>query len=108
MPKSLAEVPIRRLVEFRREHMPELRAYQEFVDQLTADDGALGHLTLVEDVRVVQTHLAAAYRTELQPKLDSLRGALNGIGVASAQEELTPRGVFERIKSSARRFAINA
>jgi Family of unknown function (DUF6236) len=81
LPDSLRDVPLERLIEFRRRHREELNAFQRFVAGLSSPDGPLGNLPTVRDPRMLKAQLEAYYERRFEPDLSRLRDAFRGIGV---------------------------
>ncbi|MEV6719308.1 DUF6236 family protein [Streptomyces xanthochromogenes] len=79
-PERLANLPIAKLIGFRRRYFAELAAFQQHVADLAPQLRAIAQ---VENVQVAQAHLQAIYDRTTKRQLDELRRALRGFGVES-------------------------
>jgi hypothetical protein len=80
-PESLGQLPVAKLIAFRRRHSAELTAFRQHVADLGAE---LRRVAEVENPSVAQAHLQALYDHNTKPQLDELRRGLRGLGVESA------------------------
>ncbi len=79
-PKGLADIPVGKILKFRRRHGAELAAFHQHIDSLGEE---LARVAEVENLTVAQAHLQALYDSRTKPMLDGLRRALRGLGIES-------------------------
>jgi len=87
MPKVLDidEVPAGKLLDFRQEHLPQMRAFRAHLGTLEEE---LTSLAAVNDPEARQDRLRELYRSETQPQLDELRRSLTRFGFRTAMGTL--------------------
>jgi hypothetical protein len=79
-PKRLAEVPVTKLIKFRRRYSAELTAFREHVRGLAPE---IERVAAVENIDVAYAHLTSLYQEVTEPQLNELRRGLLGLGVES-------------------------
>jgi hypothetical protein len=79
-PKRLADVPVAKLIKFRRRYSAELTAFREHVRGLAPE---IERVAAVENIDVAHAHLTSLYQKATEPQLNELRRGLLGLGVES-------------------------
>lgn len=79
-PKRLTDVPVAKLIKFRRRYSAELTAFREHVRGLAPE---IERVAAVENIDVAYAHLKSLYQKVTEPQLNELRRGLLGLGVES-------------------------
>ncbi|WP_330182612.1 DUF6236 family protein [Nocardia sp. NBC_01503] len=80
-PTNIADVPVRKLIDFRERCTGELAAFRKHVGSLSEE---LAALAAIENPIAAHAHLHSVYRSTTQPQLDELRRAMRAFGVESS------------------------
>ncbi|WP_067568854.1 DUF6236 family protein [Nocardia acidivorans] len=80
-PTNIADVPVRKLIDFRERYTGELAAFRKHVGSLSEE---LAALAAIENPIAAHAHLHSIYRSTTKPQLEELRRAMRAFGVESS------------------------
>jgi hypothetical protein len=75
LPQGIANIPVQKIIEFRRRHADERAALQSHLQ------GMVNGLQEIEDRDALEVHLRVTYERELKPELNNYRRALNSLAI---------------------------
>ncbi len=77
LPKDIANVPTKKIIELRKQHSDELTEFQNYIHGLA--DG----LSVVKDPSALKTHLDVEYEKNLKPKINNLKKSLQALDIST-------------------------
>ncbi len=93
LPRDIANIPVKKIIQLRKKHRSELTVFQTYIHEFTTH---LDTIEQIDDPRALKAHLEVAYERELKPQLDTLKKCMNSLaietvtGVLNVQVALPP------------------
>lgn len=80
IPTNIEDVPVERILEFRRKSVAERARFRKYVDDFL---GAREWLADVRSRAMLEDRLRSEYETDLAPKVEELRSAMHDAGITT-------------------------
>lgn len=78
LPHDIASLPIKKIIQLRRQHRTELTTFQTHIHDFVA---SMGKLQEINDPGALKAHLEVEYEKTLKPELEDLRKCLKSLAI---------------------------